>query len=781
MDAYQRARQVGLEVVTLLGEPGVGKSRMLYEFENWIDLLDRPVYYLKARASATAQTVPYGVFRNLLATRFGILDTDSPGAVAAKLHEGFSPHLGVSEAELVGHWLGFDLSASSAVQRLKGSASFVSVCSAHLVRYLGSLAEHDATLIVLEDLHWADEESLDLLHEALARLGEARLLVVGAARPALLDRRPGWLEAVPAATTVRLSAFPPSTTRALVAEVLQKVPDVPEELVQLIVHRADGNPYFVEELVKMLVEDGVIVRDDEAWTTDLERLDRARVPSTLTGVLEARLDSLSPSGRSALQRASVIGRVFWDAAVAALAPAAPAVETASGLATARERELVYRAERSSLDAGTEYFFKHALLRDATYETVLLRDRRRLHELAARWLTDHAGARLAEFLEVIADHERLAGDPVAAATLLGQAGQRALDTGNSVTARRSLERAMALLAEASLDVPGDVRLWLAEACCRIGDLDAAESAAEPVLQQQADDRLEAEAIYLLSWTACERGDHVRERALLERAQPLAEALGGEVLIKVLLGKGWCEAAAGDMAKTWACSERALSLAVAAEHAVHAGAALGQLAMVEIEEGQSDKAERLIERSLSLARDSGDLEAEARAQSNLGVLFHLRGDADGSLADYEAALRCYRSNMAINSRLGMSSAMAYTGANLAQVSLRLGDKAAARHELAVAMEATLRIGLRDFLAFCLIVAAELRFAGGDSAGALTLLGAVRDREGSTSMNQEEIGRVLDRFGLDPDVVAAGMAAGSGRDIEGLAHETLGWLAEGTPVIE
>ena len=176
--------------------------------------------------------------------------------------------------------------------------------------------------------------------------------------------------------------------------------------------------------------------------------------------------------------------------------------------------------------------------------------------------------------MIAHHQRLAGDPAAVAGLLSQAGKRALDSGNSVTARLSLQRAMALLAEASLDVPGEVRLWLAEACCRIGDLDAAEAAAETVLERPADDRLEADAIYVLSWAAAERGDHAREAGAARAGAATRRGPGWRGAHQDLVGMGWCEAAAGDMARTQACSERALSLAVAADHAVHAGAALGQ---------------------------------------------------------------------------------------------------------------------------------------------------------------------------------------------------------------
>ena len=199
----------------------------------------------------------------------------------------------------------------------------------------------------------------------------------------------------------------------------------PDDLTDLIVGRAEGNAFYVEELVKMLIEDEVIETGDpwDPWQIHLERLDAERVPATLTGVLQARLDSLAPPERDALQRSSVVGRVFWDGTVAALGQ--DGIEaTARSLELARQRELVFRRERSSFDDTVEYAFKHALLRDVTYETVLLRDRQRLHRLAADWISDHARERLTEYAGLIATHHRLAGDLTSAAELLHLAGGRA---------------------------------------------------------------------------------------------------------------------------------------------------------------------------------------------------------------------------------------------------------------------------------------------------------------------------------------------------------------------
>ena len=225
--------------------------------------------------------------------------------------------------------------------------------------------------------------------------------------------------------------------------ILQRADVVPDDLVELIVGRCDGNPFFVEELLKMLVDDRVIRTDgpDGRWSIDGDRLALSRVPATLTGVLQARLDNLAPQELTVLQCASIVGRVFWDASVAALHEGASTEQVRVSLDASRARELVFRRDQSVFAGCDELIFKHALLRDVTYETVLLRDRRRLHGRAAAWLTSTAGDRLGEYLDTVAHHHRLAGEPAAAAVHFHQAARAALQRGLASSARRSAEQAV----------------------------------------------------------------------------------------------------------------------------------------------------------------------------------------------------------------------------------------------------------------------------------------------------------------------------------------------------
>ncbi|MCP4594161.1 MAG: hypothetical protein GY842_25815, partial [bacterium] len=273
----------------------------------------------------------------------------------------------------------------------------------YLTDYIRAVA-NQPTVIFLEDVHWADDRSLDPIDHLVTAISGVRLLVVCLTRPQFFERHPNWGEGWDVHTRLDLKPLSRRASQALVAEILQRIKDIPDDLRDLIVDGAEGNPFYVEELIKMLLDDRVIVRGQQRWRVELDRLAEVRVPPTLTGVLQARLDSLPREEKTLLQRASVVGRLFWDATVAELAvdetDRVDRDEVIPLLDTVRDRELVFRRERSTFEGADEYIFKHALLRDVTYETVLLKLRRVYHVQVARWLEANAGERLGEYLSLI---------------------------------------------------------------------------------------------------------------------------------------------------------------------------------------------------------------------------------------------------------------------------------------------------------------------------------------------------------------------------------------------
>jgi predicted ATPase len=385
-----------LQMVTIVGEVGVGKSRLLHEFDIWSELLPEPFYFFKGRALQEMQSLPYALIRSLFAFRFQIEDTDPLSVVREKLEQGASEALGDGEesrmrAHFIGHLAGFELGESRHLEGVVDDPKQIrDRALSYVADYFQALASENPVLILLEDLHWADDSSLDTLNHLALALTDQPLMIVGAARPALFGRRPHWGEGQAFHRRLPLEPLTKRNTRRLLGDILQKVDDVPETLSELVVAGAEGNPFFVEELIKMLVEDGVIVKGEDAWCVEPSRLSEVRVPPTLRGVLQARLDRLPMEDRSILQQASVVGRLFWDRAVVRINESAAGGvqegEVLDALSDLRGREMVFQRETTAFSGAEEYVFKHSVLREVTYKSLLKRLRRaggRVHRLDRR--------------------------------------------------------------------------------------------------------------------------------------------------------------------------------------------------------------------------------------------------------------------------------------------------------------------------------------------------------------------------------------------------------------
>ena len=443
-------------VVTVVGDAGVGKSRLLLELDRWLAEIDQPLYWFRGRAAPTSQTTANGLLRDVVAARLEIRERDTPATVLRKLESGFGSVLGPGEAalhkaHLVGFWLGFDLSDSAYVTGLRHDPQGLRKrASAHLAEYFARLAEELPVAILLEDLHWADEGSLAWIDAADEVLRHSRVLVVATTRPSLLESHPHWGEGL--AFHVRLPLDPLSRRESgqLLAEILQRVDSIPDTLRELLVSTAEGNPFHLEELVKWLVDSDVIVTGEGAWHVREGRLSGVHVPPTLRGVLQARIDALSPPEQLVLQRASVIGRVFWDDAVASLdTTSTESAATVTALDRLRGREVVYQRPDSAFDGTHEFLFKHAVLRDVTYDSVLRSQRQTYHGLAARWLeqTTERNKRIDEYAALIAGHHDSSGDALAAGRWYLRAARQASSVHALAEATRLLDRAVEV-------VPGD---------------------------------------------------------------------------------------------------------------------------------------------------------------------------------------------------------------------------------------------------------------------------------------------------------------------------------------
>lgn len=691
-----------MQQVTLMGEAGVGKSRLVYEFDKWLDLIPQIVYYYKGRSTASMQGVPYSLLRDLFSFRFQIQDSDPLQVVVEKMEAGVAAGLGPApagdaeagwrqavqiRAHFIGQLVGFDFSASPHLQGVQSDGrQFRNRALGYMGEYFIGQASRYPVLLLLEDIHWADDRSLEAviqLVEILAQRPEGQgVLVVAAARPSLLERQTGWqpaeAEAVasgdgepsrPAHTRLQLQPLSRKKSRALVEEILQKVADLPAALGDLVVSHADGNPFYIEELIKMFIEDGVIVKGEQQWRVELDRLAQVRVPPTLTEVLQARLDSLTFGERVTLQVASVFGRAFWDQAVAYLAnsrdegikpdsggrsPAVPATlpgETGGEpvslpLDILTRREMINRRDKSTFENTHEYWFKHALLRDVAYESVLKRVRLIYHAHAARWLvavTQHS-QRAEEYAALIAGHFDQAGENEPAAAWYVRAGKQAAAQFANAEGLRCFSRALELLPPGDLAHRADVikaREWLymlhSDWDGRRRDLDNLETIA----MATSDDRLRAYVLERRSNLEANSGNYQAGIDLARQAVELAHEIGAveiEINSYLIIGSASWSQAAYEAAE--APLERALALARAAGLRMQEADALRNLGIIYQARGDHALATQVFEQALELTTQEGDLRRAGMAANSLGVSYFESGDFERGRFYLEQSLQAKR---------------------------------------------------------------------------------------------------------------------------------------------
>ncbi|MFN2278660.1 MAG: ATP-binding protein, partial [Candidatus Promineifilaceae bacterium] len=458
-DVIENSRR---QAVTIIGDAGIGKSRLLYEFENWVDLLDTDVFLMRGRARQSNQQVPFGLFLDVFSFRFDIREDDSSAVVREKLEQGFREvhepvhkHMAHDEIKMrshfAGHLLGYNLGESAYLAPvLTDPKQIRERATTYILDYVQDAATSDPVLLMVEDLHMADDSSLELLDMMAHRLADYPIFILATARPEFYERQPDWFENHKYQSRISLKPLSLRENRTLVYEILKLAEDIPDTVGNLIIDNSEGNPLYVEELVKMLIDEGAILKGEDTWKIHLENLAALSVPATLAGILQARLDILSDLQKSILQQASVIGRVFWDSAILYLNEFEPEDVTLADIEKAldrlREREMIFKRKVSTFSQATEYTFNHAILREVAYESVLMRNRSRYHGLIADWLGAQSSERSAEMVAMTADHLIRADRATEAVQDLLLAGQLAAARFANEEARLYLTRALELASE-----------------------------------------------------------------------------------------------------------------------------------------------------------------------------------------------------------------------------------------------------------------------------------------------------------------------------------------------
>jgi class 3 adenylate cyclase/tetratricopeptide (TPR) repeat protein len=435
-------RHQTVQLVTLIGVAGIGKSRLVWELQQTLERASEPIRWHRGRSLPYGEGVAYWALEEIVKNAAGILETDDAPAAHEKLHAAVGRVIDdAGEAA----WIEAHLRPLLALGIPEPGETRDEAFSAWR-QCVEAMGRRTPRVLVFEDLHWADDGLLDFIEHVADWSRDAPVLLLCTARPDLLDRRSEW-GSHGNALTITLPPLTGDETGQLLSDLLDRA-DVPGGLRETLLARAEGNPLYAEEFVRMLMERRLLVHEEGRWTL---RADDLPVPESVQGIIAARLDALEPDEKALVQAASVIGRTFLADAVAAVASTER--DEVNRLLATLQRRGIFRRYRAPVGVEPEHVFHHALVRDVAYGQIPRARRAQKHLRAAEWLEsfgrpeDHAETAAHHYLAAL-EYVRTLGESVdafsdRARAALRRAGERALALNAYAAAARFFRGALDL--------------------------------------------------------------------------------------------------------------------------------------------------------------------------------------------------------------------------------------------------------------------------------------------------------------------------------------------------
>ncbi len=720
LDAFDRAlRRPHCEVVTVLGQAGAGKSRLIEELVRHVG---ERAQVLRGRCLSYGEGITFWPIAEALRQAAGILPDDQEEEARAKLRS--LAGTGREDAAMrIWSLLGFGAGGYG-----KGELLW----SVRAV--LETIARRRPLVVIFDDIHWAEQIFLDLIELVAGTSDGVPLLILCAARHELLEERPDFLAGRDGAHRIELHEL----SRRDMARVLDNLIgdlQLPASLEDRILSVAGGNPLFVEQMISMLIDSGVIRERDGRWEF-VGGYEGVAVPPNVSSLLASRLDRLVPLERSLAERAAVIGFEFQPAAVAALAADGDAgADLAPPLSALCGKRLI-RAAAAGL-GGEGYQFSHLLVRDAAYDRLLKRTRARMHERFADWLLEVSGTRVAELEEIIGYHleqsfrYRAELGPVdvqaralgeRAARHLGVSGSRAVDRGDMPAAATLLQRAAGLLEEGHPDRPR-LLLEAGEALTDVGELAAAEAALDAARSGAAllgNDAIGRSAElaglqlrYTTDATSVRDAVVARARELLPVLEEAADHRGLARAWRLLTYAHWTASRFGMAAEA---AEQTIRHAEQAGDDLLARRSVGMLAP-SVLYGPTPAGEAIAYCEEVLSRAAEDRKASAITEVALAHLEAMRGN-------FEVARVRYRRSRAVLEEFGYRFFAALTSLDSALIEMLAGDLKAAERELRKDYRTLEQMGERNYLSTTAGVLAEVLYRQGRYQESAELAGVCQE---------------------------------------------------------
>jgi class 3 adenylate cyclase/tetratricopeptide (TPR) repeat protein len=609
LDRARREREP--QLVTLIGVPGIGKSRLVWELLQHVDRALEPTNWRQGRSLPYGEGITFWALGEMVKAQAGILETDNSEHAQSKLRAAVDAVAQDGDRRSLERHLrplvGLEGESGPEDRRTEVFAAWR--------RFLEALAEQHPLVLVFEDLHWADDALLDFVDHLVGWATGVPILVVGTARPELLERRVGWGGGKPNAVTLSLSPLSDDQTADLVHALLDS-PVLDANTRTELLARAGGNPLYAEEFAR-LVGAGRALGD---------------LPESIQGLIAARLDALTDSEKTLLQAAAVAGNVFWLGAAAVVA-GVPRWTAEKHLYSLERKQFVRRERRSSVAGEDEYAFRHLLIRDVAYGQIPRAERGDKHRLVAEWIgslgrpEDHAEMLAQHYLAALelanaTDRpvEEIAGR---ACDALIEAGDRATGLTASASAARFYEHALELLPHHDPRRP-ELLLRFGRALQFIAD-ERAEGVLEDASQAFIDTgesvgAADAQAQLALIWW--DRGKRDRSVEHLSRAQELVGAEPSATRALVLARVAGIRAAAGEYEDAIPAATEAIAIGKRLGLDEVRARALTILGSARFERGEPSGLDDL-HQSVEIALEA-DSHYAATSYSNLGFMYALAGD-------------------------------------------------------------------------------------------------------------------------------------------------------------
>ena len=713
-------------LVTVIGQAGVGKTRLLREFATQLAEREQQAAFRVGHCPAYGAGLAYWALGEIIRGQFEIVDTDDSQLAWAKLlHgiEGVNTKLETDEpaerlAATIARPLGIeppaDLATATGVHDTEDPQQMRDRLFSAVRALVEAASRRWPVVIAIEDIHWADEGMLDLI-DYMARWIRGPVLIVCLARDELLERRPGWGGGRRNYTTIALEPLTQDETRELVSALLPNGngngASGRSDLVPQVAERSAGNPLFVEEMVNRIREEG---------SQDVQTL-----PESVHAVLAARLDSLSAPERRVLQHASVVGQTFWDGSLTGLEDE-EGIDLSDALTGLEEKDLVVSSPGSRLAGEHEYVFKHVLIRDVAYSTLPKAVRARKHAQVAAFIEERAADRSEGVVAMVADHygraSALGADADVGSIELQEINDKALAAleaaGDAAASLYSNQEALSHY-ETAVSVGSDsaepdpaVRARIAEklgdVALRMGRVDQATEVWDECLdyhRRQEDLARVGDLHRKIGAALWHKGD--REGSIEHYQKGIDLLKDGPACLELV--RLYEEAASlymhtGDNMLAIYASEKALRLAERLGEAAAASRAHGIFGRVFGRIGDSERARQNLERSVELARESDPGEA-VRALLTLG--YHL----EVSEADYEGAGTAYREALELAEQTGDLPSKVELHAALAQLAAHSGNWEVVAREANASGSLAEREGLTGKLCFPYMMQGMLRWREGN----------------------------------------------------------------------